>query len=393
MPLLGTTAITAGERRQTALAPGTIPPRKECNGMSAQRNRDRLAEEGHARGLSRRALLRLLATGAGTAAGAGILAACGGSVATPTAASSTPPTAIQAGSGATPSAGVAPAPTGVGGGNIAPTGVVAAPTSGASGGQVSIHWPKPITFNPLFTTAGSDQGVERLLFGALVKVNDKLEPLPDIAEAIDVSPDAKTYTFKLKKTLKFTDGTPLTAKDVIFTCERAVDKRVGSPWRGRLLLLEGATEYGAQQATTISGLSAPDDYTVEMTLRNPDATWLLTLRDFAGLGILPAHILKDVLPDQLNQHPFSLNPAVSAGVFQFGKYATDQFLELKRNDAYGADKAKLDSVFFKLLTTDAALAQLSRGELDLMVVPVSEVARLKQNPDLTIVSVPKPKRR
>jgi len=281
----------------------------------------------------------------------------------------------------------------VGGGNIAPTGVVAAPTSGASGGQVSIHWPKPITFNPLFTTAGSDQGVERLLFGALVKVNDKLEPLPDIAEAIDVSPDAKTYTFKLKKTLKFTDGTPLTAKDVIFTCERAVDKRVGSPWRGRLLLLEGATEYGAQQATTISGLSAPDDYTVEMTLRNPDATWLLTLRDFAGLGILPAHILKDVLPDQLNQHPFSLNPAVSAGVFQFGKYATDQFLELKRNDAYGADKAKLDSVFFKLLTTDAALAQLSRGELDLMVVPVSEVARLKQNPDLTIVSVPKPKRR
>ena len=91
------------------------------------------------------------------------------------------------------------------------------------GGQVSVFWPKPVTFNPLFSTAGAEQGIEQLLLGALVKVNDKLEAVPDIAEKIDVSSDARTYTFHLKNTLKFTDGQALTARDVVFTIQRAVD--------------------------------------------------------------------------------------------------------------------------------------------------------------------------
>jgi peptide/nickel transport system substrate-binding protein len=254
-----------------------------------------------------------------------------------------------------------------------------------------VFWAKPVTFNPLFSTAGSEQGVEQLMLGALVKVNDKLDAVPDIADKIDVSTDAKVYTFHLKKTLTFTDGQPLTARDVVFTIERAVDKRAGSYWQGRLLPIDGATEYSDQKADTIRGLEVPDDYTLKMTLTAADSTWLQTLGDFAGMGILPAHILKDVAPDQLKQHPFSLNPNVTAGVFQFSKYETDQYLEMKRNDTYGGGaKAKLDQVFFKILTPDAALAQLEKGELDLMIVPVSEAARLKQNPNLEVVSVPSP---
>ncbi len=176
---------------------------------------------------------------------------------------------------------------------------------------------KPVTFQPLFTSVGADQGTEQLLFGALVKVNDKLESVPDIAETIDVSPDVKTYTFHLRKNV-WTDGQPLTAKDVIFTINRAVDKRTGSYWRGRLLQIDGATEYGDQKADTITGLTAPDDYTVKMVLKTPDSTWLSTLGDFAGMGILPEHVLKDVAPDQLQKHPFALNPTVTAGAFKFG---------------------------------------------------------------------------
>jgi ABC-type transport system substrate-binding protein len=258
-------------------------------------------------------------------------------------------------------------------------------------GPVSVFWPKPVTFNPLFSTAGAEQGVEQLLLGALVKVNDKLEPVPDMAESIDVSPDARTYTFHLKKTLKFTDGQPLTARDVVFTIQRAVDARTGSYWRGRLLLIAGATEYGDQKVSAISGLETPDDDTVKMTLASPDSTWLLTLGDFAGLGILPEHILRDAPPDQLKQHAFSLNPTVSAGVFQFSKYETDQYLEIKRNDSYGGGSpAKLQQLFFKTLTADVGLAQLERGELDLMVAPVSEIGRLKRNANLVVESVPSP---
>jgi len=229
------------------------------------------------------------------------------------------------------------------------------------------------------------------MFGALVRVNDKLEAVPDLAEKIDVSPDAKTYTFTLKKGITFNDGKPLTSSDVRFTYERAVDKRAATYWRGRLLDIQGATEYGDQQAEKISGLETPDDYTVKMTLRKPDATWLLTIGDFAGLSILPEHILKDVPPDQLAKHAFSLNPNVSAGAFKFGKYETDQYLQIDRNDSYtGGPKAKLDRLFFKILTVDVALAQMDRNELDLMIVPVSEIERLKKNPNISIVSVPSP---
>ncbi|MDQ6906664.1 MAG: ABC transporter substrate-binding protein [Chloroflexota bacterium] len=342
---------------------------------------------------------RLLAAASGAAA-SGLLAACGGSLApTATAApkSQTPsttapqvtaavaPTTSAPSTAATASSSVA--------GGVTPTVSAAssAAPAGTTGGQISMLYAKPVTFQPLFTSVGADQGVEQLIFGALVKVNDKLESVPDIAETIDISPDVKTYTFHMKK-LAWTDGQPLTAKDVVFTIARAVDKRTGSYWRGRLLQIDGAAEYGDQKADTITGLTMPDDYTVKMVLKTPDATWLATLGDFAGMGILPEHVLKDVPPDQLQKQAFALNPNVTAGAFKFGGYATDQYVELQRNDAYtGGPKPKLDKIFLKILTPSVAIAQLEKGELDLMgPVPVQELDRLKKNPLLTVVSVPSP---
>src|SRR5258708_13393394 len=93
-----------------------------------------------------------------------------------------------------------------------------------------------------------------------------------------------------------------------------------------------------------------------MTLRRPDSTWLLTLGDFSGLSILPEHTLKDVAPDQLQPHPFSLNPSVSAGAFQFVQYQTDQYAQLKPNDSYGGTPAKLHPIFFKVLSVPPPLA-------------------------------------
>ena len=329
-----------------------------------------------ASGQSRRAFMRLLVAGSAGSALASLLAACG-PAATPGVAPTSAPAAAK------PTTVPATAPT-------ASATVASAAQPAATGGQISLQWTKPVTFNPLYSTAGSEQGVERLIYGALVRVNDKLEAVPDLAEKVDVSPDAKTYTFTLRKGITFSDGQPLTSKDVRFTFERAVDKRAATYWRGRLLDIQGATEYGDQQASSISGLETPDDYTVKMTLRQPDSTWLLTLGDFSGLCILPEHTLKDVAPDQLQKHAFSLNPNVAAGAFQFVQYQTDQYAELKRNDAYGGTRAKLDRVFFKILAVDAALAQMERGELDLMIVPTSEMDRMKKVPSLNVVSVPSP---
>src|SRR5207248_723323 len=125
-------------------------------------------------------------------------------------------------------------------------------------------------------------------------------------------------------------------------------------------------------------------------LRNPDPTGLLTLGDLSRLCITPEHTLKDVAPDQLQPHPVSLDPSVAAGAFQFVQYQTGPYAELKRNDTYGGTRVRLERIFFKILAVDAALAQMERGELDLMIVPTSEMDRMKKVPTLTVVSVPSP---
>ncbi len=350
------------------------------------------------------------------AAASALLAACGGSSTSPTAttaasAATKPAGAASSAAGAatapaasavstvTPSSAIVPAASPAGGaassvaGATTAAGATPAASTGAAGGQLNVYWAKPVTIHPLFSTAGVEQGVERQMFGALVRINDKLEPIPDLAEKIDTSPDAKVYTFTLKKGLTFSDGKPLTSADVAFTIQRAVDKRTGSYWRGRLLALDGAADYGDQKADTIKGLETPDDYTIKMTLTIPDSTWLITLGDFAGLSILPKHILESTPPDQMSKTPFAFAPTPSGGAFTFADWKQDQYLQVKRNETYaGGPKAKLDTIFFKAINQqDVGIAQLEKGELDLMqAIPVQEVDRLRKNPTLTVVSVPSP---
>ena len=368
--------------------------------------------------LSRRGFL----TGVAAAAGSAILAACGGSTsptattaatvaatkpaaaASPAASAAASPAAAApttaAASAAVPTAAAASAPAAAGtaapaasGGTTVVNAPTAAASTGATGGQVSVKWTKPATIHPLFSTAGIEQGAERQMFGALVRINDKLEPLPDLAEKIEISGDAKSYIFTLKKGLTFSDGKPLTSADVAFTIERAVDKRTGSYWRGRLLALDGAADFGDQKATTIKGLETPDANTIKMTLTNPDSTWLITLGDFNGLSILPKHILESIAPDQMAKSPFAFAPTPSGGAFTFADWKADQYLQVKRNETYaGGPKAKLDSIFFKVITQDdVGLAQLESGEMDVFAaVPVQELDRLRKNPNLNVVSVPSP---
>jgi len=360
-------------------------------------------DEKRATSLSRRGFL----TGVAAAAGSAILAACGGSSVAPTAttaaattaatkpaaaASAAASPAAAASTSAAPSA-VAPAASPAAAGGTTPAAASPAVSSGATGGQLNVVWTKPATIHPLFSTAGIEQGVERQMFGALVRINDKLEPIPDLAEKIDTSPDAKVYTFTLKKGLTFSDGHPLTSADVVFTIQRAVDKRTGSYWRGRLLALDGAADFGDQKTDTIKGLEAPDANTIKMTLTVPDSTWLITLGDFAGLSILPKHILESTAPDQMSKAPFAFAPTPSGGAFTFAEWKADQYLQVKRNETYtGGPKAKLDTIFFKAISQqDVGLAQLDKGEVDLMAaVPVSEVDRLRKSATLTVTSTPSP---
>jgi peptide/nickel transport system substrate-binding protein len=248
---------------------------------------------------------------------------------------------------------------------------------------------KPVTLNPNFSTSGNEQQIERLIFGALVKMNDKLEPVLDLAEKVEATPDAKTYTFTLREGLVFNDGTPLTSRDVAFSIETAVDKRTGSLWRGRFLAITGAEAFGDQKAETISGIATPDERTIAITLDAPDASFLITLCDYSGFAILPEHIHKDVAPEAWANILF-MEPSVGAGAYNFVKYEVDQYIELQRNETYGGPAPYLDRILLSIRTPDVALAEIERGELDIMTLPLDEAEGARSFANVSVISVQSP---
>lgn len=311
--------------------------------MADQRNPRRLAAAGAANGFDRRQFARLIGVGAGFGALSTLLPA-----------------------------------------------VPSALAQGTAPGQVNMEWGKPNTLGPLFSTAGSEQQVERAIFGALITISNTLVPTLDLAESVDVSPDNTVYTFTLREGVTFNDGAPLTSADVVFTFERALDLRVGSVWNGRLQGIQGAAEYGDQRADTVAGLEAPDERTIRITMTGPDSAFMPILADFSGLGILPKHVLGDVPPEQLVDHPFNLAPTVGAGPFSFVRYEADQFVELERNPAFWGEAPAVEKIFLRIVQPDIAVAELERGSIDIVAVSFDDLERLSGNPDLTVVSIESP---
>ncbi|HWU00172.1 MAG TPA: ABC transporter substrate-binding protein [Terriglobales bacterium] len=100
------------------------------------------------------------------------------------------------------------------------------------------------------------------------------ELVPDLAESYTISPDGKTYTFKLHQGIKFQNGREMKAADVKYSIERAVNPKTQSPGSGYFAPITGYDDMVAGKTTTLSGITTPDDYTVVFQLTQPDATML-----------------------------------------------------------------------------------------------------------------------
>ena len=139
---------------------------------------------------------------------------------------------------------------------------------------------------------------------------------PLLAQSVDVSPDGKTYTFKLRSGVKFSNGAPLTADDVLFAWNRYMKPE--THWRCR-------TEFDGHGQSQVVKVEAPDASTVVFTLDKPSALFLATMArpDCGGTGIYHRSSLD---ADGKWREP------VGTGPFKLGEWKHGQYIELLRND-------------------------------------------------------------
>jgi oligopeptide transport system substrate-binding protein len=113
------------------------------------------------------------------------------------------------------------------------------------------------------------------LFEGLVTSDQSNKPIPGLAEKLDISPDNKTYTFHLRPGIKFSDGTPITVDDILFSFQRLADPKTASPYNMLINnVVNGQAIIDGKAAVDTLGIKALDANTIQITLNHPDSSFL-----------------------------------------------------------------------------------------------------------------------
>lgn len=207
---------------------------------------------------------------------------------------------------------------------------------------------EPAHLNPLTSTEGYSQTVNGSIFESLIeRDNETLAIKPLLAERWEISEDHLNYTFFLRKNVKFSDGVPLTAKDVKFTFDKLMDPTTDAPQLRNYF----------QDVTNCEMI---DDYTIRFTCSKPYFKHLTML---GGLSIIPEHIYSQ---GDFNTSPYNRKP-VGSGPYMFESWETSTRITLTRNENYWREKPHLLKNVYTLVTDyNAAFQLLERQDMDAM---------------------------
>ncbi len=207
--------------------------------------------------------------------------------------------------------------------------------------------------NGLSTSDLSTQETEAFLFHVtLVRFGADLKPEPYLAREWTLDQGGRGVTFVLRDDVVFHDGEPVTARDVAFTLRRAMDPAVGYPNGGWFALYDP------------DGIEVIDDHTIHLGFE-PHAE---ALDPWASLAIMPEHLLGDVAPADLADHPFGTQCPVGAGPYLFEAYRPGDQWVLRANPAFPESlggRPFIERFVYRVITdTPTRLAELLAGGAD-----------------------------
>jgi len=247
------------------------------------------------------------------------------------------------------------------------------------GGQIINGFQQELqSFNPLTATFEQQRGIQMCLFDALWKLDPMGNFVPNLAAEMPtqanggISRDGTSFTITLRRDVKWHDGQPFTAKDVVFT------------WRTILRPdIITSTTVGFDQLETIA---APDPYTVTFKLKQTFAPILTSLCE---MFIIPEHILSKSA--DINKDEFNTKRPIGTGAFKLLERVPGDHITLEANRAYHGPGPYLDRLVFKFTPDDNVLyTQFSTGEIDIAGpgLAVNLVADAKKLPNVTVFSAP-----
>lgn len=220
------------------------------------------------------------------------------------------------------------------------------------------------TLNPQEQTTSLFFNMCELLYDTLFYQTQDMKLEPRLATGYEVSKDGLTYTLKLRKDIKFSDGTPFNAKAMKLTFDRALDPKLRVPLRFAI--------------TMIKEVKIIDDYTLQIVLQYPFAPFGPTLSFSVVSPISPAAIEKH--GDNVRQNP------VGAGPYILKEWIKGDRIVMVRNDSYFGKKPTVKKLTFKIVPETATRESMLRaGQIDVCYKPSpSNVAALKADPNVVV---------
>ena len=246
----------------------------------------------------------------------------------------------------------------------------------------------PGTVSPLSTNNIMAHYASRILFLPLVMETPERVFVNRLAESIDTS-DNRVFVIKIDQRVKWTDGVPVSADDVIFTINTFSNPAAGVRDTSAHRIIAGTDESGCfpAGAVSVSGVKKIDDYTLSVETKYPITLNIFKLEIGTNLRTMPRHILENEPVETILRCAFFQHPTVTNGAFCFKEYVPSQYLSLTANSEYFRGKPKIDTLNFKILSGNQLSAQLESGEIDMNypgvgLLPVDDYERVMNMPHL-----------
>jgi len=224
----------------------------------------------------------------------------------------------------------------------------------------------PLSFNPDGTGDDFMYPIAQNVFNRLVKINNKQQIIPDLAESWEVTDDGLQYTFRLHSGVKWHDGQAFTSKDVKFTLE-AIKSNSG---------------FASTFLAGIADIATPDDNTVVVKLSKPDAAFIGYLAWY-GTFILPEHVYGSNWAGGTGTNP------IGTGPFKFDGYKAGVSVNLVKNPDYFAQVPHVDKLIFSIITDPNTMVQaFYNGEIDILGgdPPASELDAMMNDSKVRVVT-------